>query len=386
MSARGSVYRRESGTWTAHVTWKQDGKRRQRKSGGHGTEAEAQEELTKMLRAMDLGVTASPDRVTVAQYLHGWIEHLEHVVGRKPTTVAEYRSKIATYVLPPLGDRPLQRVTVEEVDGIYARMKRRGLSASTVRQLHAILNKAFGDAERKGIVAFNVVRRSSPPSARAAKAPTFPTWTAEQLGSFLDLIEGRQKAAPITFAATTGARLGEVVALRWSDVDLDRGVVTIARSASVAAGVLAVTDTKTHRQRPVGLDDDLVALLRRHRIEQHAWRLQVGRYWEDLNLVFPGPGGEYMKPGTLTQQFERLTAAAGLPRIRFHDLRHSHATLLVDDGVDAKTVSERLGHSTVAFTMDRYVHPTPESQREAANRLSGRVRGRPRGGAERGAR
>jgi integrase len=352
------------------------GQDRQRKRGGFRLEAEAQTELTKMLSAVDVGLAVPPDRLAVRTYVAGWLDHLEHVVGRKPSTVAGYAGYLRRYVDGPLGGMRMQRVTASDVDGVYRGMAEHGLSARTIRQLHAILRKAFGDAAKQGVVAVNVIERTSPPSTTAAKAPTFATWTFDELGGFLEFIQGRVRAEAIEFAALTGVRRGEVCGLRWGDVDLVSGLATVAHTVADVDGVLIPGDTKSHRSRPVGLDAGLVAMLRRHRKAQLEWRLNVGQYWIDHDLAFPAPDGDYMKPLTLTQQFDRLVEKSAAPRIRFHDLRHTHGTLLIQSGHDAKLVSEQLGHSTVAFTLDRYVHHTPKQQIEAANDFASRLAGR----------
>lgn len=373
MSGRGSVYRRGA-TWTAHVKWQHQGGWKQRKKGGHRTRRDAEQALTEMLGQLDLGVAVPADKLTVAGFLDGWLDHLEHVVGRKRSTVHGYRQTLLAYAVPAIGEMRVQKVTAADLDGIYRAMSRRGLSPRTVRYLYSILRKAFGDAERKGIVATNVVTRSTPPSTVAAKAPTFSIWTWDELGSFLDHIDGRPHAAAITFAAFTGVRRGEVIGLRWSDVDLEHRQAVIVQTVTEVGSELVVGTTKSHRSRPVGLDDELVALLRRHRVAHNEWRLTMGRHWIDRDLVFPDAAGDFVRPETLSQQFDRLVATAGVPRIRFHDLRHTHATLLAEDGKNPKLISERLGHATVAFTLDRYVKVSTDTQIEAANDFSRRLR------------
>jgi integrase len=163
--------------------------------------------------------------------------------------------------------------------------------------------------------------------------------------------------------------------MRWSDVDLDAGTAVLARSLSDVGNVLIEGDTRNHRSRPIGLNDNLVRLLRRHRIAQNEWRLQVGPDWIDRVLVFRGPGGDFLKPATLSQRFDRLIARIDVPRIRVHDLRHTYATLQVEVGGagNAKTVSQQLGHADVTFTMNRYVKPSIQSQIDAANRFARRL-------------
>ena len=166
-----------------------------------------------------------------------------------------------------------------------------------------------------------------------------------------------------------------MIGLRWDDIDLDGRQVVIAHTVTDVGGELVTGTTKSHRSRPVGLDDHLVAVLRRHRAAQAEWRLLVGPGWVDRGLVFPAPDGDYLRPATLTQQFDRLVASAGVPRIRLHDLRHTHASLLVEAGRNPKLVSERLGHRDVAFTLNRYVKVSTEQQIEAANDFTRRLRG-----------
>jgi integrase len=370
---RGSVYKRGA-TWTAHIKWQHHGQWRQRKTGGFATKKDAQRALDKMLHAVDLGAAVPADRLTVEQYLTGWLDHLTVVVGRKETTVYGYRATLWRYAVPAFGSVPVQKVATSDLDKLYASMAGRGLSARTIRYQHAVLRKAFGDAERQGLVGVNVALRAAPPSTIAARAPKLSTWTVEQLAEFLTFVTGRQHAEAIWFAAFTGCRRGEVLGLRWSDLDLDAGTVAIAQTVTEAGNRPVVTTPKNHRTRTVALDAGTVAMLRRHRRAQAEWRLHVGRHWRDLDLVFAGPDGGYARPAGLSQQFDRLVAASGLPRIRLHDLRHTHATLLVAAGEDPKLVSERLGHATVGFTLDRYVHPTVEQQAGAVDRFADRLR------------
>lgn len=373
-TARGSVYRRGA-TFTAHVTWKQDGRWRQRKQGGFRRRGDAQEALTMLLHGIDRGLALPPNALTVDGYLAGWLDHLEHVVGRKPSTIASYRAKVRQYVSPTVGDVRLQKLTAADLNRLYSTMARRGLSARTIRYVHSIVRKAMADAEDEGLVERNVATRAKPPTSRAARAPRFTVWSDEQLGAFLDFAEGRQQYEAILFAASTGARRGEVCALRWSDLDLDAKPPTAVLRHSVVqvAGQGVVEgDTKTHRDRPITLDAELVAVLREHRRRQIEWRLVVGQGWRDHDLVFCGPAGDYLKPDSLSQAFDRLVAASGLPRIRFHDLRHGHATSLATS-TDPALVAQRLGHATTQFTFDHYVKTSLDRQAEAADRVAARI-------------
>lgn len=370
---RGSVYRRGQ-TWTAHVTYKEGGKVVQPKRGGYPTRREAEAALTEMLRLIDTGVAVEPSRLTVASYLGSWCDHRE-LMGLRASTIVSYRAKLRQYVLPRLGDLRLQALEVGHVDGLWREMADRGLSSRTIRYTYTIVRKALDDAERKGIVMRNVAKLSSPPSAKSARAPSFPVWSADDLGAFLAFIDGWSLAEPIYLAAVTGMRRGELCALRWSELDLDAATITVERA--VAEGVVDLPKSDKGR-RVVELDGEDVSMLRRHRTDQLELRLLVGAGWVDEDLVFPRPDGRMLDPDTLSQQFDRLVRRSGLPRIRFHDLRHTHGTLMAEAGVDAKTISTRLGHASVAFTLDTYVKPSRAAQREAARAVGELVRGHQR--------
>lgn len=368
---RGSVYKRGA-AWYWHAKWQHQGGWKQKKKGGYRNRKEAEQGLTDFLRSVDIGIAVPADQLTVAGFLDGWLDHLEHVVGRKASTVLSYRITLKN-ALPIIGPMRMQNVTASDIDGIYRAMARRGLKPRTVRYLYSILRKAFGDAERQGIVATNVVTRSTPPSTVAARAPQFRTWTDAELARFLAHIDGRAHAAAITFAALTGCRRGEVIGLRWADLDLDNNRATIAQSVSdLGAEGLDVGDTKAHLAHPIALDDDLVAVLRRHRAEQNEWRLQVGPHWIDRDLVFPGPAGDYLRPAALSQQFERLIDSAGVPRIRFHDLRHGVGTSMARMPNGAKKAQQQLRHSSVNFTLNNYVHVSTDDLVAGVNEIARR--------------
>ena len=369
--SRGSVYRRGS-TWTAHVEYRDpSGERRQRKAGGHKTRAEAEEEVRRLLRSVDLGTAVSPDRITFAQYLHEWIDHREAMGALQRTTLDSYREKIRNYLEPLAGDVALQRLRALDLDRVYRTMASRDLSARTIRYTHSIARKALADAERQGLIETNPATRANPPTARAAKAPRFRVWTLAELAAFLDHVEGQAYGEALAFAALTGARRGEVCGLRWADVDLEQRVATIRHNVvELQGGGVEVKAPKSHRERVVYFDPALVELLRRHRVAQAEWRLVVGEGWRDLDLVFPNPDGTHLRPDVLTRAFARHVKAAGLPAIRLHDLRHGHATALVESGADPATVSSRLGHATTQFTLDVYVKPSEARQAQAVDGLA----------------
>ena len=280
--------------------------------------------------------------MTVGRYLvTRWLPAKEPTL--RETTFFRYRRSIEVYVLPRIGRVPLRRLTTTHLERLYAellgsgRADGGGLAPKTVLNVHQILRKALTDAMRKGLVARNVASAVDPPRPETGVAQR--AWTAVQLKTFLD-------------------------GLRWGDVDFEAATLSVHRSISCAGYRLCESDGKTRNaRRVIDLDAPTVAVL-------DAWRQQRTRESATALIpddsVFASPNGRPVHPHLLSQAFDRLVARAAVPRIRLHDLRHTHATLMLKAGVPIKVVSERLGHSTPAFTMTTYQHVLPGMQRDAA--------------------
>lgn len=380
--ASGTVYRRETASgassWVAHATWQEGGKRRQSKRSFR-TKKEAQAALTELLASHQSGTFVAPSRMPLSEFVEPWLAGLENQ-GRRPTTLRGYRSAIDNYLLPRLGTVALQELRASDLDAMYADLLRnggrrgQGLSMTTVHHLHAVVNKMLHDAERKGLVTRNVARLANPPSLTTArsKGPEMRVWSPDELTSFLASIEGNRNEALFRLLAMTGMRRGEVVALRWSDVDLAHHRLTVNQSASVIRGEEVVDTPKTRRSRRViDLDPDTVTLLKQHRARQREFFLMVGVTATASDRVFTNEVGDPLRPASVGQAFRRLVGAAGVPVIRLHDLRHTHASHLLMAGVNVKVVSDRLGHASVSFTLDTYGHVMPGQQAEAAAAAAG---------------
>jgi integrase len=378
MRRRGRIVKRGD-TWSFVVDINPLGApgRDQLRRGGFETKRDAQNALTLALADLQSGAFIKPQKLTVAAYLDDWLATMS-TVGRRATTLHGYRRHLAAHVIPAIGDCQLQSLTALDLDRLYAHLLvngrrdgTRGLSMRTVRYIHSILRKALSDAERKGIVVRNVAVLASPPSTSSTRAPEMRVWTPAQTREFLDLAFDNTATKPYAvlfrLAATTGMRRGELCGLRWSDTDLDNGRLSIRRQLTTAGERVVAQDVKTNRaRRVIDIDDETVSKLRTHRTEQLERRLAVGHAWHHTDLVFCGADGSQLHPNTVSQSFDRLIARSHLPRIRFHDLRHGHASHLLAAGVNAKVVSERLGHASVAFTLDTYAHVMPGQQRDAA--------------------
>lgn len=309
----------------------------------------------------------SPRGITVSRYLcTRWLPTRQDRL--RPTTAFRYEKMIDRYVLPHIGRVPLRSLTVTHLEDLYARLRRSGrhdggpLAPKTVLNVHQILRTALGDAERAGLVHRNVARLMDPPCHGAA--PEQRCWNEQQLRQFLRVAMTHRLGPAIWLAAMTGMRRGEVLGLRWSDIDLDAATLSIRRSVSCTGYEVHTTPTKTRTsRRAVDLDPRTVHVLREWRHHQLA---ELGTHTVD-GSVFTRPDGPSVHPHAMSQTVARLQRAAGVPTIRLHDLRHTHATLMLKHGIPLKVVSERLGHSTPAFTMAVYQHVLPGMQRDAAN-------------------
>lgn len=249
-----------------------------------------------------------------------------------------------------------------------------GLKPRTVRYIHTIVHAALRDAVRWERVERNAADRADPPSAKAARPPEMRVWSGEQLALFLGLMDGDRYRTAFLFLATTGCRRGEVLGLRWRDIDLDRGVVSI-RQQLTTSGFKPYT--KTEKPRVIELDRETVTTLRAWRASQAEEKLFVGADYGDLDLVFCHPDGRPFNPDRFSREFQRRLSRApfaeSLPRIRLHDLRHTWATLALIAGVDVKVVSERLGHSSPLITWQTYQHVVTGLQTDAAERVAGLI-------------
>ena len=317
--------------------------------------------------AMPAARLPGPRGITVARYLcTRWLPTRE---GRlRPTTSFRYEKMIDRYVLPRIGRVPLRSLTITHLDDLYAHLRHSGrhdggpLAPKTVLNVHQILRTALGDAERAGLVHRNIARLMNPPCHGVA--PEQRCWNEQQLRQFLHVALVHRLGPALWLAAMTGMRRGEVLGLRWSDIDLDSSTLSIRRSVSCTGYQVHTTATKTRTsRRAVDLDESTVAVLRKW---QRFQRDELGPVTPE-ETVFTRCDGQPVHPHALSQTFDRLQRSAGVPTIRLHDLRHTHATLMLKHGVPLKVVSERLGHSTPAFTMAVYQHVLPGMQRDAAD-------------------
>jgi integrase len=374
---RGSVRKRGS-TWTWYLFVDPDpvtGKRRQRSKGGFRTKKECQEALNDALATLRTGTFVEPSQRTLGSFLRGeWLPAMRPPRVR-PSTWLSYQKSIERHLVPGLGHLPLQRLTPAQLTAYYRtlleaghRSGRGGLAPKTVRNIHGTLHTALRDAVRWGYLARNVAATADLPKGMT---PEMHVWSPEQLRTYLDHVRSDRLYAAWLLFATTGMRRGEVAGLRWADVDLDAGRVSPRRPRVVVNHQVLVSEPKTAKgRRSIALDPATVAALREHRRRQLEDRLAIGPRWQDSGLVFTWPDGRALHPERFSKWFEQHTRAAGLPKIRLHDVRHSYATAALAAGIPAKVVSERLGHANIAITMDTYSHVLPGLDAQAAGTVA----------------
>lgn len=306
---------------------------------------------------------AAPLTWSLGEYLERWlVGERAHV---SPATLRTYRVAIGR-VVAMLGDIPLSRLSGADVAAWQQQLLHpgdggRGLSPATVRNTRAVFHKALADAVRLELLGRNLVASTDPPANVARK--TTGVWTADELRHFLDHVSGHRLKLAFQLLATTGMRRGELLGLWWGDVDWDRGAVSVVRSLGLVDGGLVMSPGKTATSRRLMfLDAATLDDLRAH--FQRAIDDGAGG---DSDPVFAARDGGLLHPDSFSNTFDRLVAIAGVPRIRLHDLRHTHATLALQAGMHPVVLAERLGHSSVATTMDLYAHVTPAISRDGAD-------------------
>lgn len=331
---------------------------------------EAQQGLTEILSRLNCGTYVEGSKQTIGAFLDEWF--VATAATRRASTNATYRSVISSHLVPHIGATRLQALTPATLNALYSTLLVSGKSASTVRYVHAVMRKALKDAQRWNMVARNVADSADPPRITRRQ---IRTWSAREVRTFLGHVEADRLYAAYVLAATTGMRRGEVLGVRWQDVDLDQGRLSISQTLVAVGRDVHFSEPKTARgRRMIALDPHTTRSLRAHRERQMFERAVAGRY-VDHDLVFAEADGSPLSPDAFSEAFWRHAASANLPRIRFHDLRHTHATMALAAGVHPKVVSERLGHASVAFTLDTYSHAIPAMQETAADLVASLVFG-----------
>ncbi len=303
----------------------------------------------------------------MADYLEQWLEGKRAL---RPSTKKSYREHINLYLIPYLGHLRLRDLSATHIDEMITQIAKRDgrqLTAATIRRIYATLRTALNAAVRRRLMAFNPALQVEMP---VEDREPVTVWTYEQLGQFLNSAKDDRLVLLYYLVALTGLRRGEVVGLRWVDVDLDNKLISVRQQVVQVGGQLHVGPPKTRAGRRVlPLDQAAADALRAHRAEQQGERLAWGGEWVDSGAVFTREDGSRLTPEAVSRRFQGLIEQAGLPAIRFHGLRHTSASIALAAGVAMKVVSERLGHSTTGITADLYTHVSPAVAQEAADAI-----------------
>jgi integrase/predicted RNA-binding Zn-ribbon protein involved in translation (DUF1610 family) len=353
--------------------------RRRTTKAGFATRKECAQAMNRLLVSVAEQSFIPTTKLTVREYLQQeWLPAV--VATARPSTYNSYVQHVDCHVVPFIGTVQLQRLSGATLNGLYAKLAasgrkngKRGLSPVTVHHVHSCLHRALRDAVRWGRLTRNPADAADPPRLRGS-SHEMRTWSAEQLQAFLGSTKEERLGGLWHLLALTGMRRGEALGLRWEDVDLEAARLAVRRALIPTNGEVVVSEPKTAKgRRVIALDATPVEVLKAQAARQLTEQTQCGDDWVDSGYVFTIASGQPLDPEDVTRYFRQAVKRAMLPQIRLHDLRHTHATLALQAGVHPKVVSERLGHATVAITLDTYSHAIPAMQEEAAQLIAGLV-------------
>lgn len=368
-SSRGSIQKRGK-NYRIVISCGNDletGKRIQKTFTVSGTKKDAEKYMTEKLREYDTGILCANKDMYFADYLDYWFsQHCE--INCKATTCQGYKQKINHDIKPFLGKIKLQQLTPIHLQQFYATKLKDGLSKKTVKQLHAIIHSALKQAMKWQLVALNVANNVEAPK------PLSYTPTILNKSDVLCLINNAKDSSiyvPIMLAIFTGMRRGEICGLKWNNVDLENGTITVVQALYNIKGVGLSFDTPKSSKsiRKISISTTLIKILKEEYLKQQLLQKKLGCMYEKNNLVCCNENGSKINPDSLNPKFHRVLKNLNLPCIRFHDLRHSHASLLLEQGSQLKVISDRLGHSTISITADIYTHVNDCTNKETADKF-----------------
>lgn len=345
------------------------GKRENKTIGTYRTKREAEKAEREALTQQERGTLVDPKKMTVSELLDAWLATKANVITSN--SHKDYEMAIRLHLKPVFGTVKVQQLTAPQVQGAYDRWLQDGMSPRMIHRCHLVLNQAIARGVRFGLLARNICHDVEKPSLSTPK-PT--VWSPAEAAAFLNQAKSDALAPLWYFLCLEGMRRGEALGLRWRDLNLERGTAHIVQSVLMdrhTGGTVIQERTKTRTgARTVRLTTETVAVLKGHQDRQASQRQAAGDRWQDHGLVVCTSTGTPINPNNVTRSYDRLVMLSGVPRIRVHDMRHTAATMLLRAGVPAKIVSERLGHATIAITLDTYSHVLPDMQDVAAEAMS----------------
>ena len=361
----GSIYQRSDGRWTAEAHLGYVGGKRRRKQLYGRTRADVASQLRALQASLERGFVPAPERLTVGQFLASWLEQVQPTV--RPATYRSYEGVVRIHLVPTLGRTRLTQLGPDEVQRLLNLKAKAGLRPRTVGTIRTVLRTALNKAVRWGYLERNVAALTDPPRTRVHEINVL---SPAQARSLLDQVAGSRLEALYAVALAVGLRQGEALGLRWEDVDLDEGSMAIRHALQrQGSGLILVEPKSASSRRMLNLPEVALSALRRHRARQNAERLRAGAAWRDEDFVFATELGRPLDARNVVRHFKAQLKAAALPDMRFHDLRHSCATLLLAQGVPARAVQDLLGHSQISLTLGTYSHVSRELRAEVASSM-----------------
>jgi len=344
------------------------GKRSQKWFSGFRTKKEAEQAMAAKMQEVNTGNFTESSHETFGAYIQRWLDDKQSQV--RPSTYRSYEWLVRCHIVPNIGHIRITDLRPQHLQTMYRKLSEgeRPLSNRSIQQLHTVVHESLKRAMKWGIVHRNISDAVDPPRIDRKRSDV---WTPEQSLQFIEGSKGEERYwIGFVLAIMTGMRKGEILGLRWSDIDMERGYAQVRQTLGWVAGKPVLQEPKTERsRRSVALSPETILALEQHRNEQVQDRLFFDSEYKDHGLIIARPDGSPQNPRTFDDAWYRALERSELPRIRFHDLRHTHASILLQQGVHPKIVSERLGHATISITLDTYSHVLPGLQKEIADRF-----------------
>ncbi|HDR7502348.1 TPA: site-specific integrase [Bacillus toyonensis] len=340
------------------------GKRKQKKKRGFTSKKEAENALTKLLSEVHTGTYVEPSKLLYDEYLESWFNTKKHSVGIQTAKVL--KGYLNSRIIPSLGNIKLAKLTSLHMQNYVNSLRDEGLKRGTIEKIIKVIRNSLEHAIDLELISKNVAAKTKLPKGDKEE---LTVWNEQEVQQFLKATQDSRYSIVFHLALVTGMRQGELLGLRWKDVDLEKGHLTISQTLSHDGKTFLVGGKTKSSLRKILLPASTVSKLKKHRAVILKEKLSQGEEYQDNDLVMCTPFGTPINPANVRRSLNALIKKAAVPKIRFHDLRHTHATLLLAKGVNVKVISERLGHSNIKITLDTYSHVLPTMQEDAVNKI-----------------